>query len=255
MSKRNWHRTFVSGLALGLILAFFTFAAIEWPQDPANQAISSVAEQASGGDAGHYEQANSPNWGALRNWALSSEGDTVAQWIMALFAFIAAGLLWSTFLATRKMATDTREIGEAQVRAYLTIEDAKFTPEVSQEHVVWHISVKIRNTGQSPARGITAKAIVKHRNCTPTTNIIPDLSGGGYETRTLRVHQNSDDLWFKYGSDTKVVLMVSVVLTFRDIFGDNREPTKEIADFFGAFELIGGESVVLNRSGRTGVDV
>lgn len=89
--------------------------------------------------------------------------DSVAQWAMALLSLAAVVLLWWTLKAsrqtlnsTRQMARDTREIGEAQVRAYLSIE--KITYFIDERRHLG-VSVAAKNFGQSPAT--KAQAVVK----------------------------------------------------------------------------------------------
>jgi hypothetical protein len=62
--------------------------------------------------------------GGLPGWwkhdgAVVTTKDTLANWLVAIFSFIAAFFLWLTLRATQDMAKDTREVGEAQVRAYI----------------------------------------------------------------------------------------------------------------------------------------
>lgn len=96
-------------------------------------------------------------------WLLWVSIGGIAVSVLALF------LIWRTFLvtgetlaATQQMAIDTREIGEAQVRAYLAfrIKDVEIIPpaillkdgEWSNLPATVSISGELHNSGQSPAR-------------------------------------------------------------------------------------------------------
>lgn len=88
-----------------------------------------------------------------------SSRDSLAQWIMTIFTVVAAGLLFGTLivardtlLATQVMAKETTRIGEAQVRAYLTIKD--MTLGFNDSYTSPKIQMTLANTGQSPAREV-----------------------------------------------------------------------------------------------------
>lgn len=76
--------------------------------------------------------------------------DSLAQWVMCAFTVVAAYYLWRTFRVTQDMAIESTLIGRAQVRAYLDC--VKATAAKTSDSV--SLSVKIRNSGQSPARFI-----------------------------------------------------------------------------------------------------
>ncbi len=96
-----------------------------------------------------------------------AERDLVAQSDMARWALwmlivtaamtVATGIgvvfVWRTLLATQMMAADTREIGEAQVRAYLSCVGSRFIVDSKgQQGVVYMLA----NSGQSPAVNVSA---------------------------------------------------------------------------------------------------
>lgn len=101
-----------------------------------------------------------------------SERDLVAQETTAGWTFImsAAALLgvllsgggvvlvWTTFGETRRTNEITREIGEAQVRAYLSVVDATLVSDASREVVV---VMKLRNSGNSPALDVRIDSVMK----------------------------------------------------------------------------------------------
>jgi len=90
--------------------------------------------------------------------------DTIAQWGMALLSLAAVYLLWETLKASRKtlkatqeMAGDTREIGEAQVRAYVNVEKAEVRGFSQNGKIGFYFEFK--NTGSTPAKEFKIRSI------------------------------------------------------------------------------------------------
>jgi len=90
----------------------------------------------------------------MAKWAFEVAMAAIASAIFTLGGLILIGKTLKvgskTLEATQKMAADTQQIGEAQVRAYLSCVDATF--ELSKDGV--SVEIKILNSGQSPAIGI-----------------------------------------------------------------------------------------------------
>lgn len=87
--------------------------------------------------------------------------DTYAQWAMAFLAIGATGIgIWTIFLlqrtiiATRKGNKISRDIGEAQARAYVGYLTAGWEREVGSNVLV--IAVTMKNYGQTPAHKVAA---------------------------------------------------------------------------------------------------
>ena len=116
--------------------------------------------------------------GGLPNWwkhdgAVVTSKDTLANWLVAIFSFVAAVFLWLTLLATQEMAKDTRRIGEAQVRAYLTLRSA--TLEVDADGSLQNrLILDIVNSGGSPALEVAAHVFQTHNSWSGV--IIPDVA-------------------------------------------------------------------------------
>jgi hypothetical protein len=74
---------------------------------------------------------------------------------MVLSAF-GVFLVWRTFSATREANLIAREIGEAQIRAYVSVNNVKFfvEPVVRDGSRALKCRVQVKNTGQSPARDV-----------------------------------------------------------------------------------------------------
>lgn len=88
-----------------------------------------------------------------------SPSDTIAQWAVTLLTGFLAFLVWKTLAATqsmaadtRQMAKDTRRIGEAQSRAYVSVESC-YAREIPFEDGT-RLTVTFKNTGNSPAFGL-----------------------------------------------------------------------------------------------------
>lgn len=85
----------------------------------------------------------------MARWAFLMLIVTVAMAIITAFGVF---YVWRTLLATQKMAEETTRIGEAQVRAYLTIKD--MTIGFDDSLTCPQLQMTLANTGQSPARKI-----------------------------------------------------------------------------------------------------
>ncbi|WP_417463260.1 hypothetical protein [Kordiimonas sp.] len=90
--------------------------------------------------------------------------DTYAQWLMAAFAAIATGASIWALVYLRRTLYETRRIGKAQIRAYLTCTGGKFTISLN---AAW-ATVTLKNTGQSPA----TRCAVRGHLMTPNMNSV-----------------------------------------------------------------------------------
>lgn len=159
MFKRDRLSTLVLGLA---ILAAFVFA----PAPPVTAQPSNAQEQQQA--SGEEQASGSENF---RNRGISrfvTTQDTLAQWLMAVLALAATIIsIWAVILlrltlrATQKGAdfaretvAVTREIGEAQTRAYLFVEKATY--KVTKD--LFQFDVHLVNAGQSPASQLSISA-------------------------------------------------------------------------------------------------
>lgn len=100
-----------------------------------------------------------------------AESDLVAQTEMATWAFwmlmativiaaitgVGVVFVWQTLGATRAMASETTRIGEAQVRAYLSIESCTVGFDASTHTL--GLTFEVRNTGTSPAKFVKLKLV------------------------------------------------------------------------------------------------
>lgn len=152
MSKGYRNGAFAIGLLTGggIVLNLFLWSAYR-------------ANKTGEGEKPIPEDAQSHPWVSIWDRFISTfidPYDTIAQWSMAALSLVAVYLLWETLKASRKtlsatqeMTRDSKEIGEAQTRAYLSIKIAKaFVDE--KDGIVFEIEV--HNTGNSPARDVHA---------------------------------------------------------------------------------------------------
>jgi hypothetical protein len=157
MSKRTEYASaavgFVAGVGLALLFLVWAFPGF---RNPADQDIRNISTYHVNAQEKANKQSQKPQW---RKWGerLIVMEDSPAQWLMAFFSVIATGIsIWAirlvsaTFQVTREGNLIARDIGEAQVIAYLSEEKTFFEwgnnhdPKFRASHV-W------KNSGQSPA--------------------------------------------------------------------------------------------------------
>jgi hypothetical protein len=114
-------------------------------------------------------------------WAL---GMLIVSALMALVTGLGVYYVWRTLQETRRMAEDTRRIGEAQVRAYLRFQDISIAH--SDKLDTLFVNCPIQNSGQSPTRDLVSKATIKievKEGLVQKSELIsvPDISAGGHE--------------------------------------------------------------------------
>ncbi len=165
-----------------------------------------------------------------------SPSDTLAQWIMAAFTVAVVYLVWKTLVTTQDMARDTQRIGEAQVRAYLSITEVRaVVVENTPDILAFEIEVSIRNSGQSPASDVR----VRIEEC---GGICPDTESGfgmipansEIERQRINVRFIRADKREEFIEDGYVSTKFRITLTASDVFG---EKIGFCADYFGHSNL------------------
>ena len=168
MHERNRYFYIAFGLVLGVGLALlFLFWSVPEFSDPYGYINERADEYQSHQDTRRKKSDNEPEWGYWTRRLFAAE-DTLAQWIMAFFTVVIAGLTGvalcyikktadvtnrtleeasKTAEAAKETVVVTREMGQAQTRAYLSIKSAKFT--IQKDAILYR--VKIENSGQTPA--------------------------------------------------------------------------------------------------------
>lgn len=155
---------FVAGVAISLLILVIAVPEFRNPQYQSHKHETQQHDRQTSTDD---EQGTE----TVSFWNIhTSPEDTYAQWVMALFSMFATGisvwavvLLRNTLVTTReavRAADDavmvTREMGKAQVRAYLSAVGGEF----SLDGTWFWLKVRVRNDGQSPARAITLDATI-----------------------------------------------------------------------------------------------
>lgn len=165
--------------------------------------------------------------------------DTAAQWLMTLLTLAAVVLIFLTLRDTRQILTDTRNIGEAQVRAYLGPHDPTLVQELLPNGNL-RAKISYKNTGQSPALKVTHETQVAFIHSVNDVEIradegilppilgqpkgsIADISGQGVyfdEVKTLTpVPQNFSELI----DAGLAVAYVRDWIKYEDVFGITHE--------------------------------
>jgi hypothetical protein len=187
MPKRDWRNGLAIGLTVGICLATLLYVYASFfhgeiscrQYDQGGNAQSSYKE-------GQQEECKVPQWWSVTQSLVSSE-DTLAQWIMAVLSVIAVAVsAWAVVLVrdslratnlaldeaktanalaasavdeARQSNENSRQIGEATIRAYPVVElsDLKMTYRKSRIHLSGQLEVKVRNFGATPAYGCVIK--------------------------------------------------------------------------------------------------
>lgn len=190
-------------------------------------------------------------------------GDGIAQWIMAIASvfglfvsawavFLVKGTLDATHTATNAAENSvrvSRELGEAQIRAYLYCESARFERD-ARSLTVW---VDICNSGQSPATNLqvegslTVYEVGGTRDHSRTLRYAPMGRSESYCPPVFSKGRVSTNLaFFETGDSTDVhndaefvrdtfraanEIHCDVFVRWNDVFGERHEFK---AEFFGA---------------------
>ncbi|MCW2308155.1 hypothetical protein [Rhodobium gokarnense] len=203
--------------------------------------------------------------------------DSYAQWTMAVFGILATAVsalaVWlvnNTLAETRKATraaeeavAATREMGEAQVRAYLTTDGGRIRSGAVKGHLAFKIEITLKNSGQSPAFGIRVSARISASNASV---VLPfdvfahcKIIGAGESEAA-----ESQDYIFKgrpwppeFGSDG--TLSVLGTIHWRDVVGGKHETEFELRQKNGGwmnadkgiidYEMLGA-STVMRINGR-----
>jgi hypothetical protein len=189
--------------------------------------------------------------GGLPGWwkhdgTLVTSKDTLANWLVAIFSFIAALFLWLTLRATQEMAKDTRRIGEAQVRAYLDVKLVRIEAgEIGKSF--WTFQISVANRGQSPASQVYVQVKVGERESLST--VFPDLGSGDDCEGGVVVLDLPDDAFIRPKRVPYKSLGVCVTVRFLDVFSENYMERVDRREF--SIDRIGegGEAFRIRYSG------
>lgn len=239
----------LGGLFLLVFLAILSLAgAGDSPQQTCGQGGRDAQNSA-------QEECNAPGGQSMVENFVSPQ-DTLAQWLMTLFSMLAVGvsgyavyLVRQTYGATVAMAKDTRRIGEAQVRAYLSIEEAAVIPRaIGQDVVSWDFHFTFKNSGQSPASKVTA-GVAGQGIHTDWPSILPDLSAGATLTAKLHGSTKVKELAFIGGEKNVVLLTVDITVEFADVFTGDGARNKFSNKYIAMVRLTEGKASPMNDTG------
>lgn len=202
-------------------------------------AVECVIEQTKGQQerANDTRDLNAQEW--MAHWALWM---FVVTSVMAFITAIGVWFVWRTLLATQQMARETREIGEAQVCAYLTFGGVSVTliPGKRKLHKLT-FSVAVKNSGHSPAKQVVIEihpfegmtlAQPEMRVEAHHTMILNDISPGEQIIAGTTITVTEDRMrWRVFGeNDERFWVEASLTATLIDVFGN---PDDEAATFIG----------------------
>jgi hypothetical protein len=146
MSKGYRNGAFALGLVVGGGLALNLFLWLDYK-------AKYEGDQPTNSNGGTQSSEIGSYWDMLIGTFISPS-DTLAQWIMAIFTIAVVVLVYRTLVATQDMARDTRDIGQKQARAYLSIMLGKAEIEVvgnkDGSNLVVKIAVSVMNSGNTP---------------------------------------------------------------------------------------------------------
>src|ERR1700733_5528294 len=138
----------------------------------------------------------------------------IASIVVAFLQFVAIGIqavfLWFAFQAAKSAVNETRRIGEAQVRAYVSIKSAGIGYSGKEQLPFVHFVA--RNTGQSPARNFLWDVTIQYTagGQKQTSMFNPDwLSGVGLDIAA------TDEI------TSQMVVILRPLKVFRDNWGGN----------------------------------
>lgn len=175
-----------------------------------------------------------------------------ASWVSTGLVAVGTGLLlWSLCLtrsataSARDAVNVTRNIGEKQVRAYLSITDVAVSVTPLLGEVRWFIIVKLRNTGQSPAKDVKIVAeIGDEPDPNASSTVLVDLAGGSEIQEMVGRGTPVSKLNFIGGDETHVAITANVSVFAQDVFG---KPVEASAWYAGTIHLVEGEFANLER--------
>jgi hypothetical protein len=126
-----------------------------------------------------------------------------------------------TTISARETVGVTREIGQAQVRAYLSIAKVALNVSyVSQDDVRWKFVIFLRNSGQSPAKGVSIEVALAEDLDTVQSSVgIGDVPGGVDTYETVNKGTSEHDLRMVGEQKTHAVIAAVVTVSGTDVFG------------------------------------
>ena len=244
MSKFAWRNGFAAGLIAGVCFSAFLYVLLSFASDPQGDPINTERKCEESSEECSKEENHSPyKFTVLRR--LVQLEDTVAQWLMTFFALAAVGVstlavVWvkRTYDATQAGAAIAREIGQAQARAYVSVESVYVIPDIEPETIGWTVEINLFNTGQSPATNVEASASIVGPQPFKIRGIGRSIPSGkdsnvGLIFRKPLANFPKDP---SASGERQMVFIIEPRITFRDIFMGDSERTTICFAAIGTFE-------------------
>lgn len=237
MSSKHRHD---SGALIALGMALIAIILTSWFSQPIDQKIQASQENAeTQADDKEIDQLVA----AIRDF--SPWDDTIAQWLMMISAVAGVFVSWKAVVYVRETLAETRravsaaeasvavarQIGNAQLRAYILPNDVQIEPYLTQDGSVrqFVITLTYKNSGQTPGYvfrhdkylrlvpfdkrldEIAWSEYDKH----PIQHVVPMGSGG----TNFFEHQIGPDLIVSAQQNNLVIILYDVI-EYRDIVGE-----------------------------------
>ncbi len=200
-----------------------------------------------------YKKADYPDYcdlAAQYRAASAAESSSYGSWTSAILTLIGVIFLWRTLVYTRRTIEQTRLMGGAQTRAYLSIENIKLITGIKPKEIVdaprsIALHFDIQNTGLSPAKNVLTNANLKFmyaRNIQfssgkivepidPTPISVSDGTDikqfrlGAINNGPLNVKRSVPDCFRSCAeepiiSSLIVMAQIDITITFEDVFGE-----------------------------------
>lgn len=153
---------------------------------------------------------------AQKDMAFWSKWMLIVSGIGLGFSFVGLVALMDSLNQTRSAIRNDREVGQAQVRAYLTVESAAITAHPHDAGVFWDLQVRISNSGQSPAKKIEGYAI--NADGSFSADHLQSLRPGDQKSLNVGVFVHSEDLYFTNVTQTIADVRITLRIKYKDIF-------------------------------------
>lgn len=148
-----------------------------------------------------------------------------AAWLSFFAVALGTGLLIWTLLITRQAnsaargAVDvTRTIGEAQVRAYLSIQHISIAVKISNGLAVWSITTHAKNNGQSPAHGVQLVITDTSTGADNGELHVGDIGAGEGLPITYTITTPIKESELIGGKGDDLGARISILIKYRDVF-------------------------------------
>ena len=189
------------------------------------------------GDATSLSVGDALDLAAQRSMASAAWWMVAVTTISSTVGAVGLFLIFATLREARRSANaaestveTARDIGMAQVRAYLSIEAASMRLYVDDLSGCY-IELRLKNSGQSPARHISFLGVVRLKDwgrprlepllTLKEDGFWPDIGSGGSATLGIMIITDEDDVTAKAAAASQwLAYEVEIEVNFEDVFGE-----------------------------------